>query len=156
MWQTLPSPLLSVALPQGLRICEANVHLSRASPLPRKYHCKGVTVGNIGTGTEHRLGAKDLSLSHEPDIRAYFERQEGFYNLPMWRKLEGLRLGRTVQEQTHFSDITLIYRKRQTFDNSDLVREADPGKGNVTEMWIQRSICKHPNTIRLDPAPLYD
>jgi hypothetical protein len=105
---------------------------------------------------ELRLGAKDLLLSHDPDIRAYFERQEGFYNLPMWRKLEGLRLGRAIQEQTHFRDITLMHRKRQTFDNSDLVRDANPENGDATEIWIQCSISKHPNTIRLDPAPLYD
>jgi hypothetical protein len=156
IWQTLPLPLLSAALPQGFRICEANIHLNRASPLRQKYNCKGVTEGNIETAIELRLGAKDLLLSHDPDIRAYFERQEGFYDLPMWRKLEGLRLGRTIQEQTHFRDITLMHRKRQTFDNSDLVRDADPKKGDVTEIWIQCSICKHPNTIRLDPAPLYD
>ena len=49
-----------------------------------------------------------------------------------------------------------MHWKRQAFDNSDSVRDSDPDNGGVTEIWIQSSICKHPNTIRLDPAPLYD
>ncbi|KUJ17745.1 uncharacterized protein LY89DRAFT_669036 [Mollisia scopiformis] len=133
-------------------ICEASLHLNRASPLRPKYNRKGVDEGNVETAIELRLGAKDLLLSHDPDIRAYFERRQGFYNLPMWRKLEGLRRGRTIQEQTHFRDITLMHRKHQTFENSDLARDADPEKGDVTEIWIQCSICKHANTTRLDRA----
>ncbi|RDL38772.1 uncharacterized protein BP5553_03112 [Venustampulla echinocandica] len=83
IWQTLPSSLLSVALPQGFRICEANIHLNRASPLRQKYNRKAVTEGNFETALELRLGAKDLLMSHDPDIRAYFERRGGYYDLPM-------------------------------------------------------------------------
>jgi hypothetical protein len=93
VWQTLLFPLLSKALPQGFEICEDNIHLNRASPLRQKYNRKGVAEGNIETAAELSLGAKGLVLSHDPEIRAYFERREGFYNLPMWQKLEGYDWG---------------------------------------------------------------
>ena len=79
IWQTLPSPLLSVALPRGFSKCEASIHLNRASPLRQKYNRKGATEGNIETAIELGLGARDLLLSHDPDIRAYFERRHGNY-----------------------------------------------------------------------------
>lgn len=73
VWQTLPSPLLSKVLPWGFIICKANIHLNRASPLRPKYNYKGVTKGNIETIIELYQGAKDLLLSYNPDILAYFE-----------------------------------------------------------------------------------
>jgi hypothetical protein len=72
VWKTLPSTMLSNALPPGFVICEADIHLNRASLLRQKYNGKMVTEGNFETAMELRLGAIDLLVSYDPEIRAYF------------------------------------------------------------------------------------
>jgi hypothetical protein len=139
-----------------LHDCEADIHLNRASPLRQKYNGKKVAKGNFETAIELRLGAKDLLVSHDPEIRAYSERRGKYYDLPLWWKLEGLRLGHAIQERTHFRDLTLMQRKPQTFDSSQLMRDADPEQGDITTVWIECASCKHPNTRRINPAPLYE
>jgi hypothetical protein len=49
-----------------------------------------------------------------------------------------------------------MLRKRQTLDKSQLMRDADPEQGDPTTVWIQCANCKHANTRRIDPAPLYE
>ncbi|KAH8804702.1 hypothetical protein F5884DRAFT_796923 [Xylogone sp. PMI_703] len=155
-WQTLPSSILSIALPQNFPIHEANIHLNRASPLRQKYNCKAVTEGNVETALELYRGSQSLLLSPDPDIVAYFKQREGFYNLPIWRKLEALQLGRAIQEKTYFRDITLLHRKRKNYNTRGLLMNADSTKGDLATVWIQCANCKHPSTRRIDPAPIYE
>lgn len=105
---------------------------------------------------ELRLGAKDLLVSHDPETRSYFEQRGKYYDLQLWRNLEGLRLGHAIQAQTQFRGLILMIRDRQKFDTSDLMRNADPKQGDITTVWIQCTTCQHPNTRRIDPAPLYE
>lgn len=136
VWQTLPFDLLSKALPPDIVVYEANIHLNRASPLRQKYNCHGVREGNIGTAIELSIGARNLLLSPDPEIRAYMQAREKHYDLPYYRKLEGLRLGHSIQESTNFQDITLMLRKRENFDFNRLMRNADSDQGDNVEVWI--------------------
>jgi hypothetical protein len=156
IWNKLPSTILSKALPPGFVICQADIYLNRTSPLRQTYNGKKVTEGNFETAIELHLSAKDLLVSHDAEIRAYFEQRGKYYDLPLWRKLEGLRLGHAIQVQTHFRDFTLMTQSRQNFDTSQLMRNADPKQGDLTTVWIKCSRCNHPNTRRIDPVPLYE
>jgi hypothetical protein len=78
VWMTLLSTILSKALFPGFVICEADIHINRASPLRQKYNGKKVTEGNFETAIGLRLGAKifwcctilkfELILSDEENI----------------------------------------------------------------------------------------
>lgn len=115
-----------------------------------------LTEGNIETAKELMRGAEDLSQSTDPDIRRYLEHRQQHYGLPLYRKLEALKLGKTIQAVTHFKASTLAMRQLSSFDSDHLARDADPDQGDKTVVWIRCGVCAHPDTIRVDPAPLYE
>jgi hypothetical protein len=127
--KTLPSTMLSKALPSGFVICESDIHLTGLLPFNKGITAKRWQRGNFETAIELPLGVKVLLVSHDPEIRAYFERWGNYYDLPLWGKLEGLRLGRAIREQTHFRDLTIMQRKRRSFDSSHSMRDADLERG---------------------------
>ncbi|KAK6495502.1 hypothetical protein TWF481_002552 [Arthrobotrys musiformis] len=107
----------------------------------------------MNTGMELSIGTQNLLSSPDPEIRAYLQKRERHCGLPNWRKLEGLRLGHAIQKDTNFKDITLMHRKREGFDKNQLLRDADPGKQDKLEVLIRCARCRHPDTVRVDPAP---
>lgn len=144
-------------LPFGISIYEPNIHLNRASALRQRYNVKGaLTQGNVETAKELMIGAEDLSRSSDPEIQRYFSERSRHYTLPMWRKLDGLRLGKAIQVETYFKACTMAVRQRTTFDPNHLTPNADPAQGDECVVWIQCGVCAHPDSRRVDPAPLYE
>lgn len=95
------------------------------------------------------IGAEDLLQSVDPEIRRYFERQNRHYNLPMYRKLEGLRLGKALQAGTHVKACTMSIRQRSTVNQNHLTREADPAQGDEAIVWIN---AQSANTPKLEAS----
>ncbi len=156
IWQTLPCSLLARSLPEDIPIFEPNIHLNRASALRQKYNTKNEIAGNIEAALELSEGATDLRLSKDPEIRNYFERREKYFDLALYGNFERLKLGRAIQRDTNYKSLTYGCRKRSDFDPEGLTRDANQNLGDETQVLIRCARCRHPETLRIDPAPLYE
>lgn len=156
MWQTLPSSILWKALPDAISVVQADIHLNRASPLRQVYNLGSIHKDNIDAAEEFAHGRLDLANSEDQEIRDYFEKNDKFKSLPRWRKAEGGRLSQFVHRKNYYKPLMLTQRKRRFAQAAFLRKEPDVSLGDRPDVLIQCKRCRHPDTIRRDPAPLYE